>query len=92
MFWVLWFTTCSCALVTISVPVPYSEPEFYTVKLSANNKDKVILRLIAGNGFKSNWNLDYVVVNGEKMEEAKPVEEEAAPEEENVQQPKGKKK
>ena len=46
-----------------------------TVQLSANNKDKVILRLIAGNGFKSNWNLDYVVVNGEKMEEAKPVDE-----------------
>ena len=46
-----------------------------TVKLSANNKDKVILRLIAGNGFKSNWNMDYVIVCGEKMEEAKPVDE-----------------
>ncbi|MBR3521765.1 MAG: Ig-like domain-containing protein [Prevotella sp.] len=46
-----------------------------TVQLSANNKDKVILRLIAGNGFKSNWNMDYVVINGEKMEEAKPVNE-----------------
>ena len=46
-----------------------------TVQLSANNKDKVILRLIAGNGFKSNWNMDYVTVKGEKMEEAKPVDE-----------------
>ena len=45
------------------------------VQLSANNKDKVILRLIAGNGFKSNWNMDYVKVCGEKMEEAKPVDE-----------------
>ena len=27
------------------------------------------------NGFASNWNLDYVVINGEKMEEAKPVDE-----------------
>ena len=46
-----------------------------TVQLSANNKDKVILRLIAGNGFASNWNMDYVKVCGEKMEEAKPVDE-----------------
>ena len=36
-----------------------------TVQLSANNKDKVILRLIAGNGFASNWNMDYVTVTGE---------------------------
>ena len=35
-----------------------------TVQLSAVNKEKVILRLIAGNGFASNWNLDYVRVNG----------------------------
>ena len=46
-----------------------------TVQLSANNKDNVILRLIAGNGFKSNWNMDYVKINGEAMEEAKPVDE-----------------
>ena len=46
-----------------------------TVTLSANNKDKVILRLIAGNGFKSNWNMDYVTVKGEKMAEATPVDE-----------------
>ena len=46
-----------------------------TVLLSANNRDKVILRLVAGNGFVSNWNLDYVRVNGEKMEETKPVDE-----------------
>lgn len=45
-----------------------------TVNLSANNKDKVIVRLIAGNTFKSNWNMDYVKVMGEAMEEAKPIE------------------
>ena len=46
-----------------------------TVQLSANNKDKVILRLIAGNGFASNWNLDYVKVNGETMGAAQSVDE-----------------
>ena len=46
-----------------------------SVQLSANNKAKVILRLVAGNGFKSNWNMDYVTVFGEKMEDAKPVDE-----------------
>ena len=35
------------------------------VQLSANNKEKVILRLISGNGFASNWNLAYVKVYGE---------------------------
>ena len=45
------------------------------VTLSANNKEKVILRLIAGNTFASNWNLDYVKVSGEKMEDAQPVDE-----------------
>ena len=45
-----------------------------TVNLSANNKDKVIVRLIAGNTFKSNWNMDYVKVMGEAMEETKPIE------------------
>lgn len=33
------------------------------ITLSANNKEKVIVRLIAGNDFASNWNLDYVKVN-----------------------------
>ena len=33
------------------------------ITLSANNKEQVIVRLIAGNGFASNWNLDYVRVN-----------------------------
>ena len=46
-----------------------------TVQLSANNKEKVILRLIAGNGCASNWNLDYVKVSGEAMEAAEPVNE-----------------
>ena len=36
-----------------------------TISLSANNKDKVFLRLIAGNGFASNWNMDYITVKGE---------------------------
>ena len=44
-----------------------------TIALSANNKDKVMLRLIAGNGCASNWNLDYVKVYGE--EAAAPVAE-----------------
>lgn len=39
-----------------------------TVTVSANNKDKIIVRLIAGNGLKSNWNLDYLTVTGEKSE------------------------
>ena len=46
-----------------------------TVQLSANNKDKVILRLIAGNGFTSNWNLDYIIIKGEAAESARPVNE-----------------
>ena len=46
-----------------------------TVTISANNKEKVIVRLIAGNGFKSNWNLDYVIVKGEKAEGAVAVNE-----------------
>ncbi len=41
--------------------------------LSVNNKDKVIVRLIVTDG-ATNWNLDYLTVNGEKMEEAQPVE------------------
>lgn len=36
------------------------------VKLSANNKDKVIVRLIAGNGAASNWNLKYLTIKGTK--------------------------
>lgn len=39
-----------------------------TVKLSANNKDKVIVRLIAGNGLVSNWNLKQLTVSAEKDE------------------------
>jgi pectin methylesterase-like acyl-CoA thioesterase/methionine-rich copper-binding protein CopC len=46
-----------------------------SVSLSANNKEKVLVRLIAGNGFASNWNLDYVKVSGEKMEDAQPVDQ-----------------
>ena len=46
-----------------------------TVQLSANNKDKVILRLIAGNGFKSNWNMDYITVKGEAAGAAQVVNE-----------------
>ena len=46
-----------------------------TVQLSANNKDKVILRLIAGNGFASNWNMDYITVKGEAAGAAQVVNE-----------------
>ncbi len=33
-----------------------------SLSLSANNKDSVIVRLIAGNDFANNWNLDYLTV------------------------------
>jgi len=39
-----------------------------SVSLSANNKEKVIVRLIAGNDFASNWNLDYLNITGEASE------------------------
>ena len=45
------------------------------VNLSANNKEKVFVRLIAGNGFASNWNLDYFTVRGEAAEGGKTVDE-----------------
>ena len=45
------------------------------IVLVGYNKDKVILRLIAGNGFASNWNLDYVKVNGETIGAAQSVDE-----------------
>jgi len=46
-----------------------------TVSLSAANKEKVIVRLIAGNDYASNWNLDYITVTGEAQEEALTVNE-----------------
>lgn len=49
-----------------------------TATLSANNKDNVIVRLIAGNGFASNWNLDYLHVYGEKISVAEPIDVEGA--------------
>lgn len=41
-----------------------------TITISANNKDKVIVRLIAGIGLATNWNLDYVTVTGDEVESA----------------------
>lgn len=41
-----------------------------TVNLSANNKENVKVRIIGGNGFASNWNLDYITVKGEDMSAA----------------------
>lgn len=35
-----------------------------TVNISAQNKDKVIVRLVAGNGYASNWNLQDIKVTG----------------------------
>lgn len=35
-----------------------------TVGISAANKANVIVRLICGNEYKSNWNLDYITVSG----------------------------
>lgn len=37
-----------------------------TLTISANNKDNVKVRLITGNTWKSNWNLDYLTIYGEK--------------------------
>ena len=36
-----------------------------TLSIPAPNKEKVIVRLICGNGFSSNWNLDSLTVYGE---------------------------
>ncbi|MGN0282046.1 MAG: pectinesterase family protein [Prevotella sp.] len=43
-----------------------------TVQLSANNKEKVILRLIAVNGFASNWNLNNIKVIATAAEPSEP--------------------
>ena len=40
-----------------------------TVSISAQNKEKVIVRLIAGNDLASNWNLDYINVKGVAAEQ-----------------------
>lgn len=45
------------------------------VSLSANNKDKVIVRLIAQNGATCVWRMNEISISGEKQEEAKPVDE-----------------
>jgi len=37
-----------------------------TLSVPAVNKDEVIVRLIFGNGFSSNWNLDYLTITGEE--------------------------
>ena len=36
----------------------------HTVGISAANKENVIVRLICGNEYKSNWNMDYISVSG----------------------------
>ncbi len=41
-----------------------------SVSLSAKDKDEVKVRLIAGNTFASNWNLDYLTISGSKIEAA----------------------
>ena len=45
------------------------------VSISANNKDKVIVRLIAQNGATCVWRMNEISISGEKQEEAKPVDE-----------------
>jgi len=37
-----------------------------TISVPAVNKDKAIVRLLFANGFSSNWNLDYLTINGEE--------------------------
>lgn len=43
-----------------------------SVTISAQNKDKVIVRLIAANGYASNWNLNYINVTGTYSDSFKP--------------------
>ena len=38
-----------------------------TLSFNAANRSKVIVRLLFGNGFKSNWNLDYVTITGDEV-------------------------
>lgn len=45
-----------------------------TLTLSANNKEKVVVRLIAGNGLASNWNMDYLNVLGEADASSAPID------------------
>lgn len=37
-----------------------------TISVPAVNKEKAIVRFIYGNGFSSNWNLDYLTIKGEE--------------------------
>ena len=48
------------------------------VKMSANNKEQVVVRLIAGNDLASNWNLKSLTVSGTPSEEAKPIDVQGA--------------
>ena len=45
------------------------------VSLSANNKDNVLVRLIAQNGATCVWRMNEISISGEKQDEAKPVDE-----------------
>lgn len=38
-----------------------------TLSFNAANRSKVIVRLLFGNGFMSNWNLDYVTITGDEV-------------------------
>lgn len=42
----------------------YNENKAY-LNADAKNKEKVIVRLIFGNGYSSNWNMDYLTISGE---------------------------
>ena len=42
----------------------YNENTAY-LNADAKNKEKVIVRLIFGNGYSSNWNMDYLTISGE---------------------------
>ncbi len=42
----------------------YNENTVY-LNADAKNKEKVIVRLIFGNGYSSNWNMDYLTISGE---------------------------
>lgn len=48
------------------------------VKMSANDKEEVIVRLIAGNGFASNWNMKSLTVSGIQSGEQQPIDAKGA--------------
>lgn len=49
-----------------------------TISLSAKNKDLVKVRIIGGNEYASNWNMDYFTVKGSAVQGPKPIDAKGA--------------